>query len=137
MRLISHKRLAYQTTLSAGVDVSASEDVVIKAGKTAIVPTGVKLAPESGDEFIEIQVRMRSSLAAKHGLMLANGVGTIDMDYSDDIGVIVYNSSDTDYLVTEGERVAQLVLSPVSRFEGVEIKSVTRTGGYGSTNTND
>ena len=114
---------------------------VLKPGKRVLVKTGVKInmqTIEIKNGLIEAQVRSRSSLALKHGVFVLNGIGTIDADYMDDIGVILYNSSDEDFVIFENSKIAQLVFNVVLdnfKFNEVKIfsKHVDRGGGFGST----
>lgn len=128
----------YMTPHSAGADLLAQEDVLVAASCVARVPTGVwieqvdwtKVAPGS---IPELQIRARSGLAFKHGIMLANGVGTVDADYPDEIGVLLFNSRDLPYQVRRGDRIAQLVLCLAHRIPQLAIGPVARHGGFGST----
>lgn len=99
-----------------------------------IIPTGIAIALPTG---YEMQVRGRSGLAAKHGIALANGIGTIDSDYRGEIGVILLNSSRDDFMVEPGMRIAQGVISRYETAEWDEVttldETVRGTGGYGST----
>lgn len=118
---------------AAGVDVAAVGNHIIEPGKTRMIPTGLAVAIPEG---FEIQVRSRSGMASK-GIFVTNSPGTIDSDYRGEIGVILTNSTEQPYYITDGERVAQLVVSPVYEpvFEEVEELSTTARGdgGYGST----
>ncbi len=129
---------AYETSGSAGMDVRAAvpEDapVTLAPGARAMVETGLSVAIPEG---YEIQVRPRSGLAAKHGLTCLNTPGTIDSDYRGEIKVILINLGAEAFVIKRGERVAQLVLAPVTRLawsEVDELGATTRgTGGFGST----
>lgn len=127
---------SYQTDGAAGADISAflKEDFVLKAGERAIVPTGIKIAIPLG---FEIQVRPRSGLAAKNGVTVLNTPGTIDSDYRGEIKVILINLGKEDFIIKNGERIAQLVVSPVTKgtFEIVDSLDATERGenGFGST----
>ena len=127
---------AYQTAGAAGCDVCAflSEDFVLKAGERALIPTGVKIAIPEG---FEIQVRPRSGLAAKNGITVLNTPGTIDSDYRGEIKVILVNLGKDDFVIKNGERIAQLVVSPVTRGIFMEVKQLDETErgekGFGST----
>jgi len=105
---------AYQTAGSAGLDLLAAveEPLVIAPGQRTLIPTGLVLAVPLG---FEAQVRMRSGLALRHGLILPNAPGTIDSDYRGEVKVIVANIGDAPVTIARGERIAQLVLAPVSR----------------------
>ncbi len=124
----------YETEGSAGMDVRAAEDMVVHAGKRALVPTGFAFAIPVG---YEVQVRPRSGLALKHGISLPNTPGTIDSDYRGEIKVILINHGDEDFAITRGDRIAQIVVAPVQRGALVEVADLDDTargaGGFGST----
>ena len=126
----------YKTSGAAGADVCSNEDCSIDPDSWKMVSTG--LFPEIPENF-EIQVRSRSGLAAKNGVFVLNSPGTVDSDYRGEIKVILANMSDKVFEVRKGDRIAQLVVSPVSQanFETVsEISDTERsTGGFGSTGT--
>lgn len=111
---------SYQTSGAAGMDLSAciEEPVVLAAGKQVIIPTGVALEIPEG---YEVQLRGRSGLAAKHGVGLTNGVGTIDSDYRGEINVILMNWGSEPFEVTPGMRIAQMV---VAKYETVTLELV-------------
>ena len=125
---------AYAHEGDAGMDVCSVEDVVIPSGGRALVHTGLvaQLPP-----LTEAQVRPRSGLALKHGVTVLNSPGTIDAGYRGEIGVILANFGDSDFSVRKGDRVAQLVIAPITRPNVVETSSVDDTdrgsGGFGST----
>ena len=129
---------AYETSGSAGMDVRAAvpvaEPVTLKPGERAMVPTGLSVAIPEG---YEIQVRPRSGLAAKHGLTCLNTPGTIDSDYRGEIKVILINLGAEAFVIQRGERIAQLVLAPVTRLAWSEVDALDETargaGGFGST----
>lgn len=129
---------AYETAGSAGADVRAalSEDapVVLEPGAREMIPTGLSVAIPQG---YEIQVRPRSGLAAKHGLTCLNTPGTIDSDYRGEIKVILINLGQEPFTITRGERIAQLVLAPVTQLAWEEVETLDETergaGGFGST----
>ncbi len=127
---------SYATPGSAGCDLRAAvaAPVILAPGARALVPTGLSVAIPAGYEG---QVRMRSGLALRHGLTLLNGPGTIDSDYRGEIGVILANLGSEPVTIARGERIAQLVVAPVTRarLEPVpELPATTRhTGGFGST----
>jgi dUTP pyrophosphatase len=131
----------YETLGAAGMDVRASipdEGIVyVLSGQRAIIGTGIAVSVPNG---YEIQVRSRSGLAAKTGLMVLNGVGTIDSDYRGEIKVILYNSGSSPVTVKNGDRIAQLVLSEVPKIDWVPVNELTETergeGGLGSTGVN-
>lgn len=128
----------YQTAGSAGADLSACLDgsVTVEPGKQVIVPTGIALEIPTG---YEVQVRARSGLAAKHGIGLTNGIGTIDSDYRGEINVILINWSDKSFEVTNGMRIAQMVVAKYEQatIEVTEELSETQRGTnrFGSTGT--
>lgn len=119
----------------SGLDICAflEEDLIIKPGERALVPTGIYVAIPDGYEF---QVRSRSGLALKKGIFVLNSPGTIDAGYRNSIGVILYNSSKDDFTVKNGDRIAQLVLQAVPMVVWQEVESLDDTergmGGYGS-----
>jgi dUTP pyrophosphatase len=129
---------AYETSGSAGMDVRAAlpagDPVTLKPGARAMVPTGLSVAIPEG---YEIQVRPRSGLAAKHGLTCLNTPGTIDSDYRGEIKVILINLGAEAFVIQRGERIAQLVLAPVTRLVWSEVDALAETargaGGFGST----
>jgi dUTP pyrophosphatase len=126
----------YKTTGAAGADVCAllSEPVTIPAGKFAMIPTGLFFEIPEG---FEIQVRPRSGLAAKNGVTVLNTPGTIDSDYRGELKVILINLGDKDFTVNSGERIAQIIVSPVTvaDFTITDSLSDTQRGekGFGST----
>ena len=126
----------YQTEHSAGMDLTAciDEPVVLQPHSRAIIPTGIAIALPEG---YEAQIRGRSGLAAKFGVMPANGVGTIDADYRGEIGVILLNTSNEPFTVEPAMRVAQLVIARYERAEWKEVTNLDETergaGGFGST----
>ncbi len=131
-----HATPAYETNQSAGMDLRANLDnpVVLKPLERAIIKTGLYMALPSG---YEAQVRPRSGLAAKKGITVLNSPGTIDADYRGEIGVILVNLSNEDFVVNDGERVAQLVIAKYEQIDWVEVEELNETergaGGFGST----
>ena len=131
-----HELPNYETIASAGMDLRAniSEAITLKPLERAIVKTGLFIALPVGTEA---QVRPRSGLAAKNGITVLNSPGTVDADYRGEIGVILVNLSNTDFVINDGERIAQLVIAKHERahWELVEVLSVTErgSGGFGST----
>lgn len=129
---------AYATAGAAGMDLLAAVvvDVTIAPGARALIPTGLAVALPPGHE---LQVRPRSGLALKQGIMLANSPGTIDQDYRGEIGIIMLNAGGADFVVTRGMRIAQAVLAPVLRVHWDEATILDDTargnGGFGSTGT--
>lgn len=126
----------YETSGSAGMDVRAniSEPIVLGSLERALVPTGIKMAIPEG---YEVQVRPRSGLALKHGISMANAVGTIDSDYRGEIGVILINLSKDEYVIQPQERIGQLVLNKVAQMEFEVVDTLDETdrgaGGFGHT----
>ncbi len=126
----------YQTPDSSGMDIRAAiqEQISIPSLSTAIVPTNLAVEIPKG---FEIQVRPRSGLAAKHGVTVLNSPGTIDADYRGEIKVLLINFGKDTFVVSRGERIAQLVLSQVFQAEISSSSSLTETeradGGFGST----
>tara|TARA_R110002072_G_scaffold129809_4_gene268446 strand:- start:2772 stop:3203 length:432 start_codon:yes stop_codon:yes gene_type:complete len=127
---------AYETELSAGMDLRANIDVSItlKPLERAIIKTGLFIALPPG---LEAQVRPRSGLAAKKGITVLNSPGTVDADYRGEIGVILVNLSNDNFIVNDGERIAQLVIAKHERIEWNEVSVLNETergaGGFGST----
>lgn len=113
---------SYQTEGAAGADVSACLDnpINLRPGDITIVPTGIALEIPKG---YEVQVRARSGLAAKHGIGLVNGVGTIDSDYRGELKVIMINFGSEDFVIENGMRIAQIV---VARHETAKFEEVNR-----------
>jgi dUTP pyrophosphatase len=126
----------YATAGAAGMDVLAAVEapVSIAPGKRALIPTGFAIALPPG---FELQIRPRSGLALKHGIVLPNSPGTIDEDYRGEVGIILLNASEEHFLITRGMRIAQAVLAPVFRAAWVEVEDLDQTargaGGFGST----
>lgn len=126
----------YKTAGAAGADVCAflSEPVIIKKGERALIPTGLYFAIPEG---YEVQVRPRSGLAAKNGVTVLNTPGTIDSDYRGEIKVILINLGNEDFEVKNGERIAQIVVAPVTIGSFLQVDSLDETergsGGFGST----
>lgn len=129
----------YQTGQSAGMDITAciDESIGVAPHERAIIPTGFAIALPPG---YEAQIRARSGMAAKFGIMPANGVGTIDADYRGEVGVIVLNTSNEPFTVEPGMRIAQMVVTKYETVEWDEVESLDETergeGGYGSTGHN-
>ena len=128
----------YSSDLAAGADVKAciQEDLVIEAGASALIPTGLKLSIPEG---YEIQVRPRSGLALKQQITVLNTPGTIDADYRGEVGVILINHGKQSFIVSRGMRIAQLVLARVAQaqYQLADELSVTLrgVGGFGHTGT--
>lgn len=127
----------YATAASAAADLRAARDYVLAPGARARVATGVWIDKVDWDlvpsgMIPELQVRARSGLAFKNGIMLTNGVGTIDADYPDEIGVLLFNSGSEPFLIQKGDRIAQITLNLVTRIPDLQA-GASRTGGFGST----
>lgn len=131
-----HELPQYATTLSAGLDLRAnlSEPITLKPLQRALVPTGLYIALPQG---YEAQIRPRSGLALKKGITVLNSPGTIDADYRGEIGVILVNLSDTDFVVEDGERICQMVIARHEQIVWNEVSSLDETergsGGFGHT----
>ena len=131
-----HQLPAYATELSAGMDLRANidEPIVLHPLERRLIPTGLYMALPAG---YEAQVRPRSGLAYKKGITVLNSPGTIDADYRGEVMVLLINLSQDDFLVSDGERIAQMVVArhEVASFCEVEVLDGTQrgTGGYGHT----
>jgi dUTP pyrophosphatase len=129
---------AYETEGAAGMDLRAAvpqdAPVTLQPGERQMIPTGLSMAIPPG---YEVQVRPRSGLAAKHGLTCLNSPGTVDSDYRGELKVILINLGREAFVVQRGERIAQMVVAPVTRgvFEEVDVlpETVRGEGGFGST----
>jgi dUTP pyrophosphatase len=129
---------AYQSADAAGLDLVAAvadeAPVTLGPGKHALIPTGLMIALPTG---YEAQVRPRSGLAAKHGITVLNAPGTIDADYRGEVGVLLINHGEAPFTVRRGERIAQMVIAPVTRVELTTVAPLSGTdrgsGGFGST----
>lgn len=127
---------AYATEHSAGMDLRANigEAVVLHPMERRLIPTGLHIALPPG---YEAQVRPRSGLALKHGITVLNSPGTIDADYRGEIGVLLVNMSSEDFVVNDGERIAQMVIARHEQAEFVIVDELDATergeGGYGHT----
>lgn len=131
-----HALPSYETDASAGMDLRAniSESITLKPLERTIVKTGLFIALPVG---FEAQVRPRSGLAAKNGITVLNAPGTVDADYRGEIGVILVNLSNEDFVINDGERIAQLVIAKHERANWEEVNVLSETkrgaGGFGST----
>ena len=127
---------SYATENSAGMDLIAAnvEDIVIKPGKRVLVKTGIAIALPDG---LEAQIRTRSGLALKNGIVVLNSPGTIDADYRGEIGVILINFGEEDFVVQRGSRIAQMVIAQHKTVQLQEVEKLGETargeGGFGST----
>jgi dUTP pyrophosphatase len=124
----------YASNGAAGMDICAAEGLTLKAGKRHAVATGFAFAIPHG---FEVQVRPRSGLALKHGITCLNTPGTVDSDYRGEVKVILANLGDEDFAIARGDRIAQLVVAPVTHAAMMEVDALGDTargvGGFGST----
>ena len=127
---------AYATTQSAGMDLrdNIQKTITLRPMERRLIPTGLHIALPEG---YEAQVRPRSGLALKHGLTVLNSPGTIDSDYRGEVMVLLINLSDTDFIVNDGERIAQIVIAKHEQGEWIKVEELDETergeGGYGHT----
>lgn len=132
---------AYQTAGSAACDLSAclDEPVTLEPGQSALIPTGIALAPDADSAPLAVLLYARSGLAIKHGIALQNGVGVVDTDYRGEIKVGLINLSAEPYTIRHGERIAQMIFTPVLHAVFTEVSELDETGrgagGFGSTGT--
>ena len=126
----------YKSNGASGMDLIAfiKETIIVKPKTSSLVPTGISVA---FSEDYEIQIRPRSGLAAKYNISVLNTPGTIDSDYRGEIKIIIYNHGDTDFNINNGDRIAQMILSPVIKMELEESNDLPETirgsRGFGST----
>ena len=131
-----HPLPAYSTPLSAGMDLRANLDspVTLKPLERKLIPTGLFMELPGG---FEAQIRPRSGLSLKKGISVLNTPGTIDADYRGEIGIILINLSDTDFVVNDGERICQMVINKVEMVSWSQVDSLEDTergaGGFGHT----
>ena len=127
---------SYKTSGASGMDLMAflKSSVIIKPKTSHLIPTGLSIAFA---ENYEIQIRPRSGLAAKNNISVLNTPGTIDSDYRGEIKVIIYNHGNEDFVVSNKDRIAQMILAPVVKMELKEVDELPKTvrgeGGFGST----
>lgn len=125
---------AYATPGAAGMDVVSAEELILRPGARHAVATGFAVAVPPG---YEIQVRPRSGLALKHGITVPNTPGTVDSDYRGEVKVILINHSQDNFPIQRGDRIAQLIVSPVTLARWDEVEELDETmrgaGGFGST----
>ena len=132
----THELPNYETIASAGMDLRANitESITLKSLERALVKTGLFIELPIG---FEAQVRPRSGLAFKKGITVLNSPGTVDADYRGEIGVILVNLSNEDFIIENGERIAQLIIAKHERAEWLEVAELSETargeGGFGST----
>lgn len=124
---------AYETAGAAGMDLRAAADAVLKPGGRELIATGISIALPDG---YEAQVRPRSGLAVKHGITVLNSPGTIDSDYRGEIKVPLINHGDAEFVVARGDRIAQMVIAPVTQIVWDKVTDLSDTargaGGFGS-----
>lgn len=125
----------YETPMSAGMDLRANlkGDVLLKPGGRALIPTGIRIQLPEG---YEAQVRPRSGLAIKKGITVLNAPGTVDADFYHEVGVILINHGFEDFIISNGDRIAQMVIAKHERAEWVEVNELEKTerhGGFGHT----
>lgn len=132
----THNAPTYQSIHAAGADIKAEidKDIIVKPLQRVVVPTGIYLEIPEG---YEAQVRPRSGLAAKHGITVLNSPGTIDSDYRGEVRVILINLSDEEFIIKDGERIAQMIIAPIVQANFIKEKALSDTtrghGGFGST----
>lgn len=127
---------SYESKFAAGVDIRAAleEPVELQPGRRKLIPTGLKMALPEG---YEAQIRPRSGLAYRNGITMLNTPGTIDADYRGEVKVLAVNLGDEPFIIKHGDRIAQMVIAPVTQAEIEEVKNLSETeradGGFGST----
>jgi len=127
---------SYETAASAGMDLRASldESIILRPMQRQLIPTGLSIELPVG---YEAQIRPRSGLALKHGISILNTPGTIDADYRGEIKILLINFSDTDFQISDGDRIAQMIVASHAQVEWQEVELLTETargsGGYGHT----
>ena len=136
VNISKHPLPPYATSASAGMDLRANLDspIVLKSLERTLVPTGLFIELPVGSEA---QIRPRSGLAFKNGLTVLNSPGTIDADYRGEVKVILVNLSKEDFIINDGERIAQMIIAKHEKAEWVEVQELLETergaGGFGST----
>ena len=126
----------YKTDGASGMDLTAfiEKPIIVKSKTSSLIPTGLSVAFQ---EKYEIQIRPRSGLAAKNNITVLNTPGTIDSDYRGEIKVIIYNHGNDDFIINNGDRIAQIILCPITKMDLEEVKDLPKTirgeGGFGST----
>ena len=129
---------AYETIHSAGMDLRADLEstVLLNPMERKLIPTGLHIELPEG---YEAQIRPRSGLAYKHGISIVNSPGTVDADYRGEIKVLLVNLSDTDFVINDGERIAQMIVAKHERIEWYVVSELEHSkrggGGFGSTGT--
>jgi dUTP pyrophosphatase len=128
---------AYETAGAAGMDLRAAEAITLAPGARCLMPAGIAIALPEG---FEAQVRPRSGLAVKHGITVLNAPGTIDCDYRGEVKVPLINHGDRPFEIARGDRIAQMVIAPVTRASWAEVETLDSTergaGGFGSSGAN-
>lgn len=141
VKVVNHSKHglpAYQTESSAGMDLRANLDqsISLKPMERVLVPTGLFIELPHG---VEAQIRPRSGLAFKHGITVLNSPGTIDADYRGEIKVLLVNLSTDEFIIQDGERIAQMVVAKHEQITWIPVKELAATqraaGGFGSTGT--
>lgn len=124
---------AYETAGAAGMDLRSTEELTLKPGARCLVPTGLVIALPLG---FEAQVRPRSGIAVKYGVTVLNAPGTIDCDYRGEVKVPLINHGQEEFIIARGDRIAQMVIAPVTRIAWTEAGNLNETvrgaGGFGS-----
>lgn len=142
VRIVNHSKHAlpsYETSASAGMDLRANidEPIVLKPLERILVPTGLFIELPIG---YEAQIRPRSGLAIKKGITLLNAPGTVDADYRGEIKIILANISNEEFVINDGERIAQMVIAQHEQADWIEVEELVETkrgaGGFGSTGIN-
>ena len=126
--------ISYATKYSSGIDLKAylpDGDIIVPTHGRCVIPTNLKA--KFRDHDFEIQIRSRSGLAAKHGIIVLNAPGTIDADYEGEIKVILYNTSESSFTISHEMKIAQAVVSPVQRLHHYIKAEIRGEGGFGST----
>jgi dUTP pyrophosphatase len=133
-----HPLPSYETSFSAGMDLRANLDkpVILKPLERKLIPTGLFIELPPG---YEAQIRPRSGLAVKHGISIVNTPGTIDADYRGEVKIIMINLSNVDFVINDGERIAQMIISAHEKAEWVQVNMLSDTergkGGFGHSGT--
>ena len=126
----------YKTSGSSGMDLAAyiKNKIIINPGKSAMIPTGIAVAIPNN---YEIQIRPRSGLAIKNNISVLNTPGTIDSDYRGEIKIILFNHGNNEFIINNGDRIAQMILLPINKIDFEEVTNLPDTnrgkGGFGST----
>ena len=130
----NNKLPEYGTLFSAGMDIRSNENIVLRAGTRLLVKSGLFIQLPDG---YEAQIRPRSGLALKHGITVLNSPGTIDVDYTGEVGIILINTGLVDFEIKIGDRIAQMVINPIVQGQWLEVAKLDETernsGGFGHT----